>query len=99
MKTNTNIILIVVVTLGIGGALYWFFTSNGDQPSLTVADITTPNAAQTQFQTLLSELPMSFDTTLFSDPRFTILTDLTVAVVPEPVGRSDPFAPISSAGQ
>jgi hypothetical protein len=38
--------------------------------------------------------PIAFDTTIFSDPRFNALVDLKTAIVDEPIGRPDPFAPI-----
>ena len=54
------------------------------------------NPAQSQFQTLVSELQsVSFDTKIFSDPRFTSLVSLATPVAVETVGRADPFASIS----
>jgi hypothetical protein len=32
---------------------------------------------------------------VFSDPRFMALTDIHTAILPESVGRNDPFASIS----
>ena len=92
MKSNT--ILIGTVTLILAGVAYWyFFTGTGNQPPLSQS--TSASQAQTQFQTLVSELePISFDTSIFSDPKFTALVDLTTPVAPENVGRLDPFATI-----
>ncbi len=92
MKSNT--MLLILITLLIAGGAYWyFFTGNGDQPPLSVS--TSVNRAQTQFQTLVNELkPISFATDLFSDPRFNALVDLATPVTPEPAGRVDPFAPL-----
>ena len=63
MKSNT--ILIGAVTLIIAAGAYWyFFTGTGNQQPLTAS--TSANQAQTQFQTLASELqPISFDTSIF----------------------------------
>ena len=94
MKSNS--ITIVILTLVIAGAGYWYFsTRSGNQPPLTA--LTAPeNAAQTQFQSLVSGLrSIKFDTAIFSDPRFTSLVDLSTPVTPEPPGRLDPFAQIS----
>lgn len=95
MKLDSNTILLIIVTLIIAAGAYWyFFTGTGNQPPLT-ATTATENKAQTQFQALVTALtPISFDTAIFSDPRFTVLSDLTTQITPEPSGRVDPFAVI-----
>ncbi len=93
MKSNTT--TIIILTLVIAAGAYWyFFTGSGNQPPLT-SSAPTDNTAQTQFQSLVTELtPISFNTAIFSDPRFTSLIDLATPVSPEPSGRLDPFAPV-----
>ena len=50
-----------------------------------------------QFQTLVGELqPITFDTAVFSDPRFNALVDISTPVTPQPPGRLDPFAPVGT---
>lgn len=89
-----NVITTIVITLIVAAGGYWyFFMGSGNQPPLT--ESSSQNAAQTQFQTLVSELqPISFNTAIFSNPKFTSLIDLTTPVSPEPSGRLDPFASI-----
>lgn len=93
-----NYILIIVVTIIVAAGAYWyFFTGNGNQPALSETGAST-NQAQTQFQTLVGELqPISFDPSIFSDPRFNALIDLTTPISPENTGRLDPFAAVSSS--
>ncbi len=93
MKSNT--IVIIVITLLIAAGAYWyFFMGTGNQPPLSTNNVPV-NQAQTQFETLVSELqPISFNTGIFSDPRFNALVDITTVVSPEPSGRPDPLAPI-----
>lgn len=90
MKTNT--IIIVVGTLALAGAGYWFFLSGSTvDPALTASG--SGSDAQTQFQTLVNELsPISFDTSLFSSASFTSLVNIGTQVAPESSGRIDPFA-------
>lgn len=93
MKSNITSFIIATLII-IAGGYWYFFAQTGNQPPLTT---TTPsgNSAQTQFQILVSQLqPISFDTTIFSDPKFTSLVDLTMPVAPESSGRPDPFAPV-----
>jgi hypothetical protein len=93
MKSNT--IVLIVVTLLIVGGLYWYVsTSSSAQAPLTAT--TSNNVAEAQFQKLVDELQsISFSTAIFSDPRFTSLTNLATPVTPEPPARPDPFAPIT----
>jgi len=94
MKIDSNTTLIVIATLIVAAGAYWyFFTGTGNQPPLTVT--TDENQAQTRFQSLINILPLSFDTTIFSDPRFMALVDLATSIAPESAGRLDPFAPVA----
>lgn len=43
---------------------------------------------------LLSLKTLDLDTTIFSDDRFKSLTDFSVELIPQPVGRSNPFLPL-----
>ena len=95
-KANSTNTLIILGALVAAGAAYWFFfTGTGNQPALT--NTATSTAAQVQFQALANELgPITFDTSIFSDPRFEALVSFTASITPEQAGRNDPFAPISS---
>lgn len=92
-KFDSSNSLILIGALVVAAGAYWFFfTGTGNQQPLSVTATSSP--AQAQFQTLASELePITFDTSIFSDPRFTALVDITTPITPEPVGRTDPFAP------
>lgn len=92
MKPNSTI-FVVAALIAAAGAYWYFFTGTGNQAPLTTG--VEENQAQAQFKALASELqPISFDTSIFSDPRFMSLVDLTTPVAPEASGRLDPFAPI-----
>jgi flagellar basal body-associated protein FliL len=95
MKSSIISTIIVVIVLA-AGAYWYFFVGTGNQAPLTTS-APSGNAAQTQFQALVSELqPISFNTTIFSDPKFSALVNLATAITPEPAGRLDPFAPVAS---
>lgn len=92
MKTNT-IILIITTLLVAAGAYWYFFTGTGNEPPISTGP--TVSQAQTQFEALVGELqPISFDTSIFQDPRFNALVDITTPISPESAGRLDPLAPI-----
>lgn len=93
MKIDTRTSLLIIATFLVAAAAYWFFfTGTGNEPPVTPVG-GSENQAQTQFQTLVSALtPISFDTKIFSDPRFVMLVDLATPILPESAGRVDPFA-------
>lgn len=93
---NSNTITIIIATLAIMGGAYWyFFTGTGNEAPLSET-IATGNEAQMQFQALVSTLqPISFSVSIFSDPRFMALVDLSTPIEPETAGRLDPFAPVA----
>lgn len=100
MKIPTKTLLLGLALVIVLGAAYLYFFSAAPQAPLIS---TTPAApSEQQFLDVAAELqPISFNTAIFSDPRFAALVDLTVPVTPETQGRPDPFAPISgsSAGK
>jgi flagellar basal body-associated protein FliL len=93
MKFSLKTIIIgIVIVLVLGGAYLYFFSSSVQSP---VTATTPASADQQQFLDLAAELsPISFNTAIFSDPRFTSLVDITVPITPDQQGRPDPFAPI-----
>lgn len=92
MKLNSTTSLIIIGLVVVAGG-YWYFSSGQkEEPALTTTT-SAENQAQTRFQTLVSTLkPISFDTALFTDPRFLRLVDLATPITSEPVGHLDPFA-------
>lgn len=92
-NSRTNVILIVLAIIVAAGALYMFF-AKGDEETVTA--IEAPGTeAERSFLALTAEIgAISFDTGIFSDPRFRALQDIRTAVVPEASGRPDPFAPL-----
>ena len=96
MSTQTKIIAGVVIggVLLLGGYLA-FFNSNS-APSVMTTDAAPASAAEITFLDLATKAePITFDTTVLYDPRFTSLIDTRTAIVPVPVGRRDPFAPVA----
>lgn len=87
---NLVISIVVGVVILAVAAYLLFFKSSG-----TVAVVVEggQNADAATFVDLAQQLePLGFDTSILSDPRFVSLVDLHTVVLPEAVGRPDPFA-------
>lgn len=94
MKSNPTLLIIASIIV-VSGMVWYFLSGNtevGNQSSLIVG--TLDNQAQARFQILVSELPTSFNTSIFSDERFNALVTLSTDTSPESMSRFDPFAPI-----
>lgn len=92
-----TIIALIVVIIGIAIPGYFLLTSSPkvETSSQVVSSSDITNDAEAQFVTLSAQLvPLSFDTSILTDPRFTSLVDLHTIVLPEAIGRRDPFAPL-----
>ena len=93
--TQKTIIATVIVILGILVPAYFLISSTPATSSDAVVTASVPTSdAEAQFVNLSAQLvPLTFDTTILTDPRFTSLVDLHTVVLPEATGRRDPFAP------
>lgn len=96
MKLNTTLLIISGLVVAAGAYWYFFGGSGNDLPLTPSA---TPSEAQAQFETYARQLPISLNTSIFDDPRFAVLVDITTPITPEPLGRADPLAPFSASGQ
>lgn len=100
MKLTSNPKALIIGSLVAVAFIYWYFFTGASTEQLPLTEIGIENRAQTKFQELVGELtPISFDTSIFADPRFNALVDLTTPVSPEASGRLDPFAPISGLSE
>lgn len=91
--SRTTKIAIAAGVVVLGGIAY-FFMGTSDDAAVMVAP-GPASSAEAIFIDLATQLdPVAFDATILSDPRFLGLVDIHTNVVPEAVGRTDPFAPL-----
>jgi hypothetical protein len=97
--SNHKIMAGIVILLLIAAAWYGFTQTSGPAPILTTTSATsdTNPADQDLVTTLLTLQAVSLNGTIFTDPGFLALQDFTTQIVSEPVGRPDPFAPLSAS--
>ncbi|HUO55947.1 MAG TPA: hypothetical protein VMU27_00715 [Candidatus Paceibacterota bacterium] len=91
---NNKIVIAAIVLVIIVGAWYGLTSSSTPTPTLSTTTESSPDD-QAVVSALLQLQAISLSNQIFSNPAFQSLQDYTVQVVPEPVGRTDPFAPFN----
>lgn len=95
--SRSTLIFTVCLVIVAGGLGYYFFFFNSNTDAALSSGPVTASDAELSFISLVGKLePITFDTSILSDPRFTGRQDIRTAIVPEATGRKDPF---SSIGQ
>ncbi len=92
---QNKVLLIILVIIVL--ALAWFGMSDRSQPTgLLVGQAQTGTAAIDQeiLRLLLDMRSIRLDGAVFETPAFLLLRDFGRDIVPEPVGRPNPFAPV-----
>lgn len=95
-----KLIFVLVVLLVVFGVWYGLSQSSAPAPLLsTTSDTGSPtvdNADQQLVTTLLALRAVTLNGSIFSDRAFMNLQDFSTTIVPEPIGRDNPFAPLPS---
>lgn len=99
-KENKGLAAIVIVAvLGVGG--YFAYRSSDTGALLTASGATSTPTSKVSRELLLTlgDLrSITLDNSLFTDAAFTSLVDFRVDIPLQPVGRTNPFAPLSAQG-
>ena len=76
----------------------WYFLSGSPSSTevLTSETAPAPDGSGDLIHSLVTLRAVSLSGTIFSNPSFQVLQDFTTPIVPEPVGRPDPFATLGS---
>ena len=93
---NNKLILVVLVVVVAAGA--WYMLA-GTEPAAILSndgvDSTSP-AEREILSTLLELRSITLDGSILSDQSFLSLQDYSTEIVSEPIGRPNPFAPLST---
>ena len=92
--------IIVVVVALLLAIFVWIGLSSGNPSSdslLTTEVVNNEGPDKDLIATLLALRAVKLDASLFSDPAFVSLKDFSTQIIPEPVGRPNPFAPLGAA--
>lgn len=78
---------------------YLFLRDTTPEPLLTTEDLTVQGASDSEVvETLLQLRTITLAGTILSDPAFLQLIDTGTQIMPEPVGRPNPFLPLARSG-
>ena len=94
-----NITIVVIVILVLFFGYNWFIGQRQTQIGLAVVssvtgDVNVPKAAL-ELLIILNDLKkIKLDVSIFNDPAYLGLKDFSVNLLPQPQGRSNPFAPL-----
>ncbi len=93
-------LLVILGAVVLAAAVWWGLSGTGTTEELVSSQpveegITVNNDI---VATLLSLRTVKLEGTIFTDTAFMTLKDFSTQIVPEPVGRTNPFAPLTTSG-
>jgi hypothetical protein len=94
---QNTIVRITIAGMLLAGFVWYSFLREDAQPLLNTQDLTQASVDSDVVGGLLQLRAVSLSGTIFTDPAFQSLQDFGSEIIPEPVGRPNPFAPLSSA--
>jgi hypothetical protein len=96
IKRYQSLLGIVAILIAAFVIYSVFFAHPAPAPLSKISVATTQDPVDQQLIALLLTLhSITLDSSLFDNPKFTGLRDFGRDLVPEPVGRKNPFAPLT----
>lgn len=89
-----KLILILVVVVVLGGAGYAVMGGGAPETATLTTSVPVSGPEAGLVETLLALRAVKLEGTIFTEPAFLQLQDYSTQIVPEPVGRANPFAPL-----
>lgn len=103
-----NKIAVIVIAILLAGGVWYGMSQTAPEPTIAVSGVAADGSAtgvapaDPETQEILNILAtlraVTLDGSIFSDQVFRSLKDFSTTIVPEPVGRPDPFAPLGVSG-
>ena len=94
---KNKMVMLVLAGVVLAGIVWYSFLRDKSAPVLLqTEDLTSATAVDSDIVEILLQLrAVSLSGTIFTDPVFISLQDFGREIVPEPVGRPNPFAPLN----
>ena len=95
LDNKTTLMAALLGALLIGG--YYVFWGGSSEPSLVQTQVESASLEGQQLLAILGDLhALTLDDAIFKDPVFVSLNDYGVVIPVQPLGRSNPFAPVAA---
>ncbi|RJR14065.1 hypothetical protein C4585_01205 [Candidatus Parcubacteria bacterium] len=94
---SRNFLFIILAGIVIAGGVWYTLRGGSASPTIITTQTEGGSAEKEVVDTLLALRAVTLSGTIFSDPAFQTLQDFGVQIVPETVGRENPFAPKEGA--
>lgn len=93
---NKNILILGGLGIVVAGVIWYGMISDSSPALLTTTDVSGASGATERelIDTLLALRTVTLDGSILSDSAFLSLRDFGTQIIPEPAGRSNPFAPL-----
>src|SRR3989344_696149 len=86
--------MVIVVAAGA----WYFLSGSSDSGAVLSTEVpAVPPEAEELIRSLAALRAVTLDGAIFSNPSFQALRDFSTPITPEPVGRRNPFAPLSAS--
>ncbi len=92
-------IFVVIGGIALAIGVWYTLTPGAGSSSVLSSSGTDAGPGQDVVDTLRQLDAVKLDAAIFSEPAFGDLKDFSTQIVPEPVGRPNPFAPLSEGAQ
>lgn len=95
ISANRILIIVLLIVVVVG---YYMFRGSGEESLTTTSTSAGPPTVGQELVIELNRLKAlkNINNEIFSDPVFGSLVDFSRPISPQPLGRSNPFAPIGS---
>ena len=94
---QNKIVVVGLISLAVAGAAWYGLTSSPPTDTLVTTGAVVNAPGADLVETLLALRAVKLDGAIFSEPAFAALVDFSTPIIPEPVGRPNPFAPLTVA--
>lgn len=94
---KNKLVLLILAGIVLAGITWSSFMRDDSAPLLQTQDLTEATNVDGDVVGVLLQLrAVSLSGTIFTDPAFQALQDFSSEIIPEPVGRTNPFAPLGN---
>lgn len=96
---KNKFVVIAIAGVVLATVVWYSFMRDDSTQLLATEDLTEATSVDSDVVGVLLQLrAVSLSGTIFTDPAFQALQDFGSEIIPEPVGRPNPFAPLTGSG-